>query len=80
MKEKHIEHAQLNKNFKLCDQPCNKVTKSKSKRCELESALRILLHKGKRSQHYYGCKKSGQACKMVNLDLESEEEQVIPQW
>ena len=49
MKEKHIEHAQLTKNFKLCDQPYKEVTKLKSKRYELESALRILLHKGKRS-------------------------------
>lgn len=79
VKEKRIEYAQSTKNFKLCDQLCEEVTKLKSKRCELESALRILLHKGKRSWHYYGRKKSGQAHKMVNLDSESEEEQVIPQ-
>ena len=37
----------------------------------------ILLHKGKRSERYYCHKKSGQPHKVVNLD--SEEEEVIPQ-
>ena len=47
VKERHIEQAQSIKNFKFCDQLCEEVSKLKSKRCELESALDITTQREK---------------------------------
>ena len=56
IKERRIEQAQGLQNFKLCDQLSEEVTQLKSKRREIESALRALQRKEQRSARYFARK------------------------
>ena len=52
LKQKTVEQAQTVPNFKLCDQLADEVSSLKAKRRELESALRSLQQKQKKSKQY----------------------------
>ena len=53
VKERRIEQAQTAMNFKLCDQLSDKISKLKAKKCEVDTRLRAILHKEKRSKSYF---------------------------
>ena len=56
LKERRIEQAQGIQNYKLCDQLMEEVDSLKSSRGELESSLRTLQRKDKRSVRYFASK------------------------
>lgn len=73
VKERRIEQAQAAKNFKICDQLSDEITKLKAKRRELDSRLWAILHKEKRSKHYFARRKSNPV-----QESDTEEEIVSP--
>ena len=70
LKQKRVEQAQTVQNFKLCDQLADEVSSLKAKRRELESALRSLQQKQKKSDQYYARKTSANNSS-ASIDLTS---------
>ncbi len=56
LKERRIEQSQGIHNYKLCDQLMEEVDSLKSRRSDLESSLRTLQRKDKRSARYFAYK------------------------
>lgn len=71
VKEKRIEQAQSVQN-KLCDQLSDEITSLKAKRRELESALRGLQLKKKKSDQYFA-RKAGGECSATMSSAASNE-------
>ena len=58
IKERRIEQAQAIQNYKLCDQLSTEVSALKAKRRDIESSLRALQQKERRSAKYFARKSS----------------------
>ena len=72
LKQKRVEQAQTVQNFKLCDQLADEVSSLKAKRRELESALRSLQQKQKKSKQYYARKaNTNNSSASTSIDLTS---------
>ena len=62
-----MEQAQSVQNFKLCDQIADEISSLKAKWRELESTLRNLQRKQKKSNQYYACKASSDSSAPIDL-------------
>jgi len=68
VKERHTDQAQNAKNFKLCDQLSDEITKLKTKKSKLDSRLRAISQKEKKSKKYFAHTKKCKDPVLIELE------------